>query len=547
MKIGPGREVSRGCTRVLLYLLAIPGLVATGPISARETAQPPAATVLAKSPLPGLETYIERAMRDWGVPGLAIAIVKDDKIVYARGFGVRNSETREPVDENTIFATGSITKSFTTTAIAMLVDEGKMSWDTPVKKYLPYFETYDPYVTSALSMRDIACHRTGIEQANYLHWGPNDRADTIYYPTRADIVRAYKYLRPSEGFRTVFAYKNETWVVAGEVIGAVSGTSWDQVLHERIFKPLGMTRSSTSVTETDSQSNVSSIHVLSEGQLRPIKALMSDSASAMGSINSTVMDLAQYARFHLGDGSFGGKPLLSPALFDELHTPQMVDHNAWLTTGTPFAQQTSYSLGWWVQDYRGYKLIRHAGEPPGGSSNILYIPEKHLGVVMLANGDAMSLLAAIGLRTLDGYLGAKPYDWNARAIEQEPERLDKYQNRSYRAQMAKRANFRATGTRPTLSLGDYAGVYHNGAYGDLRISYADGKLTAKLWTHTGDLSHWEYDTFFLKWDPTHYFINVYPERDPFVHFEIDAAGLPTRIKFSSLGIFERVGGHATGH
>src|SRR5258705_2433487 len=186
MKIGPIREARRNCARALAYLLAIVGQLAAGPICAAETGQHRDGAA-SKDPLPGLEAYIEHAMQDWGMPGLAIAIVKDDKVAYARGFGVRNSETREPVDENTVFAIGSVTKSFTTTAFAMLVDEGKMTWDAPVKDYLPYFQTYDPYVTSQLSTRDIACHRTGIEQANYLHWGPNDRADPIYYPTRTNI------------------------------------------------------------------------------------------------------------------------------------------------------------------------------------------------------------------------------------------------------------------------------------------------------------------------------------------------------------------------
>jgi CubicO group peptidase (beta-lactamase class C family) len=495
---------------------------------------------VASAPNPGLEQYIRKAMDDWGVPGLAIAIVKGDAIVYAKGFGVRNSETREPVTEDTIFAIGSVTKSFTATALAMLVDEGKMSWDAPVRDYVPYFQTYDPYVTSVLSSRDIACHRTGIEQANYLHWGPIDRADTVHYPTRDDIVRAFKYLQPSEGFRTTFAYKNEPWVVAGAVVNSVSGITWDKFVHERIFEPLGMTRSSTSVLETDAMSNVSAVHVISEGKLKPMNAFISDVAGPMGSINSTVIDLARYVRFHLGDGTFYGNRLLSTARLQELHTPQMIDPNERLTMGTPFTRQVSYALGWWVQDYRGYKLIHHAGEPPGGSANVFFIPEKGLAVIVLANADAMALLAAVALRTIDSYLGEPPFDWNARALAQEPERLDKYRNPVYLALMEQRAKSRAVGTKPSLTLESYAGIYHNGAYGDLRVVYTSGKLTAHLWTHSGDLSHWSYDTFLFKWDASQYFLHVFPEREPFVHFDIDARGVPNRVHFLSLGIFTRL-------
>jgi CubicO group peptidase (beta-lactamase class C family) len=494
---------------------------------------------------PGLETYIRAAMAAWGVPGLAIAVVRGDHVVYANGFGVRDSQTRERVTAETIFPIGSVTKSFTATAIAMLVDAGKMTWDAPVKEYLPSFETYDPYVSSVLSLRDIACHRTGIEQANYLHWGPIERADTVYHPTRADIVRAFKYLQPSEPFRTRFVYKNEPWVVAGAVVEAVSGETWDRFIHERLFAPLGMRRSSTSVLETDSLSNVSSIHMVSAGRLLPMKALISDVAGPMGSINSTVLDLAQYVRFQLGDGTFEDKRLLSTTLFQELHEPQMIDHNEHFTMGTPFTQQVSYSLGWWVQDYRGYKLIHHAGEPPGGSANVFFLPAKGLGVVVLANADAMSLLAAIALRTIDSYLGAPPYDWNARALSQEPERLDKYRNPDYVALLARRAQSRVPDTKPSLSLASYAGTYHNDAYGDLYIIDSGGKLTARLWTHTGELSHWNYDTFAFKWDASRYFLHVIPERQNLVRFDIDERGIPSRVVFLSLGTFVRAQRHST--
>lgn len=486
-----------------------------------------------------LEVYIRHAMDSWGVPGLALAIVKDDRVVYARGFGVRNVKTREPVTPDTIFAIGSVTKSFTATAIAMLVDEERLRWDAPVKEYLPEFQTYDPHVTAVLSLRDIACHRTGIEQANYLHWGPINRADTIFHPTRTDIIHAFKYLQPSEGFRTSFAYKNEPWVVAGGVIAAVSGETWDRFIHERLFVPLGMVRSSTSVIETDSQANVSAVHVLSHGHLVPMKAFISDVAGPMGSINSTVLDLAQYARFHMGDGTFNGNRLLAKPLFEELHEPQIVDPHERLTSGTPFTQQVSYSLGWWVQDYRGYKLIHHAGEPPGGSANVFLVPDERVGVVVLANADAMGLLAAIALRTLDSYLGASPYDWNARALALEPERLDKYRNGDYQAFMAERTKHRARNAKPTLKLSDFAGLYHNNAYGDLHILYAQGRLTARLWTHVGQMSPWEYNTFLFEWAPEQYFLHVFPEREPFVRFEINARGVATRVHFLSLGTFTR--------
>jgi hypothetical protein len=266
----------------------------------------------------------------------------------------------------------------------------------------------------------------------------------------------------------------------------------------------------------------------------------------MGSVNSSVLDLAQYVRFHLGNGTFNNVRLLSAAQMHELHEPQMIDPNERLTTGTPFAQQVSYSLGWWVQDYRGLKLIHHAGEPPGGSANVFFLPEKHFGVVLLANGDAMSLLAAIALRTIDSYLRVPVYDWNARALALEPERLDKDRSPSYLALMADRAKSRVPNTKPLVEIDKFAGIYHNNAYGDLRVTEAGGKLTAKLWTHTAALTHWNYDVFKLDWDPTHYFLHVFPERDNLVRFEIDEHGRPSTVSFSSLGTFVRIEGADVG-
>lgn len=488
---------------------------------------------------PGFDDYINASMRDWGIPGLALAIVSGDKVVYAHGYGVRNIESREPVTPNTVFGVGSVTKSFTATAMAMLVDEGKMDWDRPVKDYVPYFETYDPYVTSVLSPRDLACHRTGIEQANYLQWRPTDRADNAFHPTRADIVRAFKYLQPSEGFRSKFSYKNDTWVVAGAVIEAQSGVSWDQFVHERIFKPLGMTRSGTSVLETDALQDVSSAHVVTGGKLKPINLILTDVAGPMGSINTSAVDLAQYVRFHLGNGTFDGARLLSSAQLSELHRPQMIDAGEVLTSGTPFAKQVSYGLGWWVQDYRGTKLVHHAGEIVGGCANVFFLPDQGFGIVLIANADAIDLLGAMALTTIDRYLRAPVYDWNARALALNPERLDKEHGPEFLALLAEQSKHRVPGTKPSLPLGSYVGTYHNDAYGDLHITLSGSTLQARIWTFTGEMTHWNYDTFRFKWDDRHYYLHVIPERQNLVHFEIDERGKPSQVGFLSMGTFTR--------
>jgi len=526
----------------MLCVLSIAGAASPIPVWADSGEKVSVATGparIGKAPA-ALERYIERAVQDWGVPGMAMAIIKDDEIVFARGFGVRNSETREPATAQTVFGIGSVTKSVTATAIAMLVDDGKLTWDTPVKDYVPEFETYDPYVTSQLSLRDIAAHRTGIEDANYLQRRPTHRAENIHHPTRADIVRAFKHLRPSDSFRNSFAYKNVTWVPAGAAIEAAAGMSWDQFVHERIFAPLGMSRSSTSVNETDVLQDVSSAHVFVQGKLAPIPLVNADVPGPMGSVNASVVDLAQYVRFHMGDGTFEGKRLLRKDSLAELHRPHVVDAGETFTSGTPFTKQVSYSLGWWVQDYRGYKLVRHAGAVVGGNANVFYIPEKKIGVVLLANGGSMSMLAAAALRTLDTYLDVPLYDWYARVVEAEPARLKKPLSPAFEAAMAERAKTRIQGTRPSLDLSRYAGVYRNPVYGDLHFIREGDKLTARLWTFTGELAHWNYDTFSLNWDERHHYLHVGPEMQNLVRFDLDERGELSKVSFLGLGIFERL-------
>jgi CubicO group peptidase (beta-lactamase class C family) len=521
---------ARVCIGVL-PLLAVPGLAEA---TQHQIASP--ASEVARKALPEFDNYVASAMQAVGIPGLAIAVVKDDKVIYARGYGTRNaSRPLELVTPETVFGIGSVTKSFTATAMAMLVDEHKVGWDVPVKEYLPYFETYDRYVTSQLSSRDIACHRTGIEEANYLQWRPTNAADDRFHPTRADIVRAFKYLKASSGFRTTFAYRNVPWEVLGAVIEAKSGMTWDRFVHDRIFAPLGMKRSSTSVNETRALRNVSSVHIWLRGKLTPINMINADVPGPMGAINSTALDLARYVRFQLGNGAFNNLRLLKTASFKELHEPQIVDNEETLTTGTGYTQEVSYALGWWVQDYRGWKLVQHSGEIVGGSATVAFLPGEHFGVVVLANGDSVSMVRALSLRAIDTFLGFTPYDWAARAVA-----FDRDAKAAFSAERARRARARVIGTEPSHALSAYVGVYHNGAYGNLRIVQNGNRLTASLWTFTGVLSHWNYDTFNLKWDESDYYLHVIPERQSLVRFDTAATGVVDRVHFLSLGDFTRV-------
>lgn len=256
-----------------------------------------------QDPLEGLDQYITEAMRSWEVPGLAIAIVKDDRVLLAKGYGVRKLGDPAPVNEHTLFAIGSASKAFTAASIAMLVDEGKLKWDDPVTNYLPGFQLFDPYATRELTVRDLLCHRSGLE-----------RADLLWYGSafgREEILRRIRYLKPSWSFRSRFGYQNIMFLAAGQIIPAITGKSWDDFVKERLFAPLGMSSSNTSVRDLARSDNSATPHAKIEGKVEPIAWRNIDNVAPAGSINSSAADMAQWIRLNLNWGKFNDKQLIS--------------------------------------------------------------------------------------------------------------------------------------------------------------------------------------------------------------------------------------------
>ncbi|MBA2669922.1 MAG: beta-lactamase family protein, partial [Gemmatimonadetes bacterium] len=266
------------------------------------------------TPLSGLDAYIESGMRDWEVPGLAIAVVKDDSVIFARGYGVRRVGERELVDENTLFAIASTTKALTAAALGMMVDEERISWDDRVVRHLPGFELQDSYVNREFTIRDLLTHRSGLARHDLL-W--------IAAPfERDEILRRARHLPASGRFRADYGYHNVMYIAAGELLAASSGTSWDDFLADRIFRPLGMTRSTTRATVVDTRDNVSVSHTMVNGVVTPLVRRNYDHIGGAGAAWSSAIDMAQWVRFHLANGSYNGDQLLSPATLRELHTPQ---------------------------------------------------------------------------------------------------------------------------------------------------------------------------------------------------------------------------------
>ncbi len=434
--------------------------------------------------LNGFEEYAEKAMRDWEVPGMAIAIVKDDKIVYSKGFGVRKLGDPTPVDDRTIFAIGSSSKAFTSATIAMLVDEGKLKWDDPVSKYLPDFETYDPYVTRELTIRDLLTHRSGLERGDFLWYGTEN--------SREEILRRTRFIKPTWSLRSTFGYQNLMYLAAGQVVAKVTGQSWDDYVAARIFTPLGMTLSSTSISAFNGNNNVATPHAKGDEKVDVIPWRKIDNIAPAGSINSNVVDMAQWLRLQLGGGTYQGQKIFSAATGKEMHTPQTVmrlEGGQGMTY--PEAHFLNYGMGWFLSDYKGRKLVEHGGAIDGMRAEVAMVPEEKLGIVILTNLNGSVVSMPLVYRIIDSYIGAPQKDWSGELLK-----TVKRMTEMGQAAQKKAEADRVQGTKPSLDITNYAGTYNSELYGDVKISNDNGKLKMQWGPAFGSvLEHWHYDTF----------------------------------------------------
>jgi CubicO group peptidase (beta-lactamase class C family) len=473
--------------------------------------------VAGPAPLAGIEVYIDSVRQAFGIPGMAVGVVKDDSLVFARGFGLRELGKAAPVDERTLFAIGSNTKSFTSTAAAMLVDDGKLKWNDRVTNWLPGFQLFDPYATRELTVRDVMSHRSGLGR----------RGDALWYGTgftRDEILHRIRYLEPNAGFRTEMGYQNIMFLAAGQVIGKAAGSSWDEVVRTRILEPLGMTTSSVVLGGLASQADVSTPHAIEAGQARVIPWKNIDNIAPAGSINSNVEEMSHYLRFHLGNGTYQGKKLVSSANLGVTKTPHI---NAG-GVGDSVTHFSAYGLGWVLMDYRGKKIAWHNGGIDGMLSEMWTVPEAGLGVVVLTNGSPHPAGPAVVMAIIDRYLVGKPtkdYLGDARKQWSAVMAAQKTQEEQIVAK-------RVTGTVPSLPLEQYAGNYSDPMYGDLVIASTGGKLVGQ-WRNTRfALEHWHYNTFRGALDPP-----ALGGGKVFVTFQIDPMGKPAKAEVDGLAVF----------
>src|ERR1039457_1390206 len=433
-----------------------------------------------------VDAAVHKAMQDWGVPGAAVAIVRDDGVLLAEGYGVKELGRPGPVTANTLFAIGSTTKAFTPAAMAMLVDEGKMNWDDPVRKHIEFFRLYDPLADEMVTLRDLVCHRTGLS-----------RNDMLWYNSplsSEEIIRKIAFIKPSRQFRSAWQYNNLMFLTAGFAVGKASGMAWPDFVQKRIFDPLGMTAADCTAAVAEKAADHASPHRKASAKTSVISWYHLDNIQPAGAIDANAQDLSKWVRFQLGDGAFEGKRLISARNMAEMHTPQMVMRpDDWGRSYNPETRQMSYGMGWTIHDYRGIHLVSHGGAIDGFRANITLLPDQKIGIVVLSNLDQENMPEALRFSLIDILLGLPPRDWDAVLMEH-------FRDESKREAAAakKRAESRRTDTRPSRELEAYAGEYAEPGYGNAVVTLENGQLTLAWSRYRQPLEHFHFDTFQVK-------------------------------------------------
>lgn len=424
-----------------------------------------------------LDSLVEASMQEWKVPGLALAVIQDGEVAVLKGYGVRDTDTGLPVTIDTQFLLCSITKSFTAAGLGLLVDERKLDWDRPVREVIPEFRLQDPVATERLTVRDLLCHHSGLPRHDWVHQ-PGDLSG-------AQMLPLLRHLAPSRELRDAFQYSNLGYMVAGIVAERISGQSWEEFTAARLLKPLGIEDCSFTIEALSAAGNAARPHAMDGGEcirapLWPIRT------TAGGGINTSVAELAKWARFLVDEGKANGTQLLSAQALREMATPRVhISRSEHAEIG-----DSHYGFGLFCENYRGDRTLAHSGSWLGWGTLMTVMPARRAGVVVLTNRAPSAVTSLLTYAAFDRISGREPVDWFGRLLPRrraflEQQKLDK----------AKREEKRRIATLPSHSLDEYAGCYEHPAYGHIEITSSDAGLSWHWRGLSGALAHWHYDVF----------------------------------------------------
>jgi Beta-lactamase class C and other penicillin binding proteins len=437
-------------------------------------------TAKIRAALEGFDQIVEDALKALKVTGAAMAVVKNDKVVYAKGFGYKDVENKIPATPDTIFAIGSSSKAFTVFALGRLVDEGKLEWEAPVRNYIPWFKLYDKEAGARLSVRDLVTHRSGLPRHDLL-WYNNKTA------SREDLVRALAYLPPTADLREKWQYNNLMFLTAGYLLETLTGKPWEDAVRSLVFEPLGMKRSNFSVLDSQKDSDFAFPYNFVDKAYEKLPFRDITNVGPAGSINSSVNEMARWVAVHLADGKFEGRDLLSSSTVSDMHNPHMVTG---AVSSSPDIAATAYAMGWFTDVYRGHRRVHHGGNIDGFSAQVAFLPDDGLGFVVLTNMNGTSYPELLVRTATDKILGLEAHDWIGDAVKQ----LEKAEGAIKKAE-EKKITRKVPGTKPAHPLADYAGLYVHPGYGSLAVELAAGRLSFTYNSIKTNLDHWHYETF----------------------------------------------------
>ena len=469
-----------------------------------------------------IDSLVEKTLKTFDVPGIAVAVVKDGKIIHAKGYGVRSLHSRQKVDEHTLFGIASNSKAFTVAALGILIDERKLAWDDKVTDIIPEFKMYNPYVTEDFTIRDLVTHRSGLGLG---------AGDLMFWPdsnnfTKKDIIHNLRYLKQVSGFRTKYDYDNLMYIVAGEVVAKVSGTSWENFIETRIMQPLDMQETATSFKRVKDKTNVIDPHAPVEGKVQVIRRDWSEVANAAGGIYSNLTDMCKWITLQMNNGKYGeglNKKIFSEAVHEEMWTPQTI-----IPVHGPSPYNThfsAYGLGWFLSDVKGYLQATHTGGLAGIVTQVTLIPEIKLGIIVFTNQQSGAAFTAITNTIKDSYLGVKGTD----RVKQNHDLVVKNEAEALKitGDIWKdiEAQQKAVGAVKDVTI--FTGTYTDKWFGDIVVSVKNGKLwfdAKRSYLLTGEMFRYKGNTFIVKWTDRSL------DADAFVQFDLDNNGKPNHIK-----------------
>lgn len=469
-----------------------------------------------------IDSVVEKTLTTFNVPGIAVAVIKDGKVIHSKGYGVRSIKTNLKVDENTLFGVASNTKAFTAAALGMLVDEKKITWDTKVTDVIPDFKMYDPYVTSEFTVRDLLTHRSGLGlgAGDLMIWPDSSTV------TKNQLIHNLRYLKPVSSFRTKYDYDNLMYIVAGDIVSRVSGMQYEDFIETRIIKPLGMTKTAASWYRLKDRSNVIDGHAPYEGKLLPVGLSFGEVANAAGGIYSSVTDMSKWIIAMMNTGKYGDnldKKLFSPAVHRELWTPQTI-----IAGGNP-ASFSSYGLGWFLSNVNGNFQASHTGGLSGIVTQVTILPEMKLGIIVLTNQQSGAAFNSVTNSIKDGYLNIKGQDriktYNDNRLKNEKQAAEIVAKTWEDIATAQKVNT----TKPEVK--NFYGTFKDAWFGEVTISEVNGKMhfqaknAPKL---KGDMTYYKGDTFIVKW------YDRSLDADAFVNFSLDNNGKADGFKMASI-------------